>query len=131
MDKQKEVIDYWLKSADNDLSVAEHLYNNQDYSYCLFFGHLVLEKTLKALYVKNTDTNPPYKHSLPLLAQKAQLELTEEKESFLEEVTDFNLEARYPDIKFSFKKKCSKEFTGEYFNKIKEFHLWLKKLIQS
>jgi len=131
MSKQKESINYWLKSAESDLLVAKHLFEKRDYSYCLFFGHLVLEKALKALYVKRVDINPPFKHSLPLLAQKAGLELSEEEESFLEEVTDFNLEARYPDIKFSFKKRCTKKFTENYFNKIKKFFKWLKTLIQS
>jgi len=94
------------------MEVAGHLFEKGDYHYCLFFGHLVLEKALKALYVKNVNSNPPFKHSLPLLAEKGQLILTRDQETFLEEVTDFNMEARYPDIKFSFYKKCTKEFTG-------------------
>ena len=77
------------------------------------------------------DLNPPFKHSLPVLAEKAKLQLTQEQEKFLEEVTDFNIEARYPDIKFQFFKKCTKDFTKKYFNEIKEFHQWLKTLIKS
>lgn len=91
-----------------------------------FLGHLVLEKTLKALYVKKIDLHAPYKHSLPILAEKAGLTLSDQQEAFLEEVTDFNIEARYPDIKFSFRKRCTKEFTETYFRKIKEFYQWLK-----
>ncbi len=128
--KEEELISYWLKSAESDLQVAEHLFEKKDYHYCLFIGHLVLEKTLKALYVKNVDTHTPYKHSLPLLAQKAGIRLTEDQESFLEEVTDFNIEARYPDIKFSFFKRCTQEFTENYFKKIKEFYQWLKEMIR-
>jgi hypothetical protein len=36
-------------------------------------------------------------------------------------VTDFNLEARYPDIKFSFYQKCTREFTEKYFKQSKSF----------
>lgn len=43
----------------------------------------------------------------------------------LEIVKDFNLEARYPDEKFSFHKKCTREFTETYLNKIKEIKEWL------
>lgn len=131
MTKREELIAYWLKSAKSDLVVAEHLFENGDYHYCLFIGHLVLEKTLKALYVKNKDLNAPFKHSLSLLAEKAGLELREEQETFLEEVSDFNIEARYPDIKFSFFKRCTKEFSEKYFRNIKEFYRWLKAKIQS
>jgi HEPN domain-containing protein len=131
MATKEELIEYWQKSAAADLVVAEHLFEKGDYHYCLFIGHLVLEKAMKALYVKNKDTNTPYKHSLPLLAQKAGLKLSEEQEAFLEEVTDFNTEARYPDLKFSFFKRCTKEFTGDYFKRIKEFYQWLIVKLQS
>ncbi len=126
MKNKKELISYWLECSASDLKVAEHLFEKGDYHYCLFLGHLVLEKILKALYVQNQDSNAPYRHSLPLLAQKAGIKLDEYQEAFLEEVTDFNIEARYPDIKLSFFKRCTKEFTQEYFSRIKEFYQWLK-----
>ncbi len=131
MNEKNKLLSYWLTSAESDLKVAEHLFEKGDYHYCLFIGHLVIEKALKALYVKNVDLNPPFKHSLPLLAEKAKLQLTPEQERFLEEVTDFNIEARYPDIKFQFFKKCTKDFSEKYFNEIKEFYQWLKTLIKS
>ena len=34
------------------------LHNNKKNSYCLFFGHLVIEKLLKGLYAKNNKNNP-------------------------------------------------------------------------
>lgn len=130
MATKEQLISYWLKAAESDLVVANHLFEKGDYHYCLFIAHLVLEKTLKAVYVKNKDLNPPFKHSLPLLAQKAGINLDDEQESFLEEVTDFNIEARYPDIKFSFYKRCTKEFTEKYFTKMKEYYQWLKSMAQ-
>ena len=45
----------------------------------------------------------------------------------LETVTDFNLETRYPDEKFSFKKKCTKKFTKEYLDQIEVMKKWLAK----
>ena len=131
MATRDEITTYWMTCAESDLKVAEHLFEKKDYHYCLFIGHLVLEKTIKAIYVKTVDTNAPFKHSLPLLAQKAGLKLNEEQETFLEEVSDFNIEARYPDIKLSFYKKCTREFTEDYFGRIKEFYEWLKVKLQS
>jgi HEPN domain-containing protein len=126
---KKEIMAFWLNSAESDLTTADHLFEKLDYHYCLFFGHLALEKAIKALFVNNKNANPPYKHSLSLLAEKAGLELTDEQESFLEIVTDFNIEARYPDIKMSFIKRCTKEYTEDYLNKIKDFFAWLKTLL--
>ena len=75
MKNKNDSISYWWKSAESDLKVAEHLLEKEDFHYCLFIGHLVLEKSLKALYVKYKNSQAPYKHSLPLLAQKVGLEL--------------------------------------------------------
>ena len=77
----------------------------------LFFGHLTIEKILKAIYVDKLNGNPPYTHRLVNLAEKISLGLTEEQLELLEIITDFNMEARYPDEKFSFKKKCTRNFS--------------------
>jgi len=81
--------------------------------------------------VKNVDDKPPWKHRLVLLAKKAGLPLHETQEQFLETVTDFNIEARYPDVKFSFYKMCTREFTEMHLQRIEEFYQWLLQLIKS
>jgi HEPN domain-containing protein len=129
--KQQQQIQYWLTAAEKDLPVMEHLFEKGDYHWALFIGHLVLEKMLKAFYVKNVGKVPPYKHSLILLAKKAKLSLNEEQEKVFETFTNFNIEARYPDDKFEFYKLCTKEFTGPYIKQTKEYYQWLKTLIKS
>lgn len=129
MDK-KQSFEYWLKSAREDWKVARHLFEKGDYSYSLFLGHLVIEKMLKAIYVDKFDDTPPFTHRLVYLAEKISIELNPEQLELLEIVTDFNLEARYPDEKFSFKKRCTEEFTRKYLRKIDEMRKWLIKKIQ-
>ena len=116
----KDSISYWLESAKDDWKVAKHLFEKRDYSYSLFLGHLTIEKILKAIYVDRLRDAPPFTHRLMHLAEKAAIELTDKQIELLETITDFNLEARYPDEKFSFKKKCTKSFTENYFKKIEE-----------
>ena len=41
-------------------------------------------------------------------------------------VEELNIEARYPDVKRSFREKCTKEFTLEQIRVIKEIYKWLK-----
>ncbi len=128
--KKKEKVKYWLDSAEDDWKVAKHLFEKGDYSYSLFFGHLTIEKSLKAVYVERLTNNPPFTHRLVYLAEKASLELSEEKLRLLETVTDFNMEARYPDEKFSFKRKCTKKFTQKYLTEIEVMRKWLVKQIK-
>lgn len=122
-------LDFWVISAENDWEVAGHLFEKGDYSYALFFGHLTLEKMLKAYFVLTNDSTPPLTHRLVYLAEKSGLILSAEQQELLETVTDFNLEALYPDEKFSFKKRCTREFTLHYLASIKEMKEWLMKKI--
>jgi HEPN domain-containing protein len=129
VDKQK-VVQYWLESSEDDWRVAIHLFEKEDYPYALFFGHLTIEKILKAIYVDKLSETPPYTHRLVYLSEKISLRLNEEQLELFETITDFNMEARYPDEKFSFKKRCTKDFTEKYLRKIKEIKEWLLKQIQ-
>lgn len=129
MEKLEKQVAYWLESAKHDLQTAEALYKSKHYDWCLFLAHLVLEKTLKAFYVRDNKQFPPKIHKLDLLAEKTKLKLAEEQLNLLKEINQFNIEARYPDIKFSFYKLCTRKFTLNYFNKIKELYQWLIKEI--
>ena len=129
--KIDEHIKYWLNSADHDLDAAESLFSAGKYDWCLFLGHLVLEKGLKAFYVKDNENRmPPKTHNLVKLAEKTTIPLNAELKLFLDEVNDFNLEVRYPEYKQEFYKTCTMKFAEEYLNKIKEHYKWIKSLLK-
>ncbi|MBI5789018.1 MAG: HEPN domain-containing protein [Candidatus Schekmanbacteria bacterium] len=125
MDTQ-QIIQYWLKTSEDDIRVAQHLYEAKDYPQALFFGHLFLEKILKALVVQATGEHAPGIHKLLRLANLAGLELTESQKEFLLKVTAYNIEGRYPDELLSVKDKYSETYCREELNKIKELVQWLK-----
>jgi len=125
----KEIVEYWLKNARQDYRTFNHLYNKKDYSWCLFIGHLIIEKVLKALYVKKYKKESPYTHNILFLIDKISLKIDENMFATLAEINTFNIEARYPDYKLQFYKKCNKKFTAYYYKKIKEIYKWLKKMI--
>jgi len=127
---KKDKVKYWLKTADQDWKVANHLFEKKDYSYALFFGHLTIEKILKAVFTDRKDKTPPFSHNLVYLSEKAGLELNDENLELFEEVSDFNLEARYPDDKFSFYKKSTPEFTENKLKQIEELKKWLLQKLQ-
>ncbi|MFH1051412.1 MAG: HEPN domain-containing protein [bacterium] len=125
----QEQINYWLSSAESDLAVAERLFASRDYHWCLYIGHLVLEKALKAYFCFINNETPPRLHDLVKLAKLSNLELNDEQTEFYLRVTDFNIESRYPDRKFGFYKMATLDYTDNNFNKIKTELQWIKSLI--
>lgn len=123
----EKTIGYWLESAAYDLETGKTLLRSKKYPYALFFGHLALEKVLKALVVRQTGGHAPFTHSLVVLAGKSALEIPEAMVDQLAEFMEFHTEARYPDAKMDFYQKCTKEFAQEKFKEIKEVYSWLRK----
>ena len=126
-----ELMNYWIKSSDNDYDVMLDLKEKKRNTYCLFFGQMVIEKLLKAYYAK-TNKNAPYAprtHELAYLANKMNMKLTEKQEDMFETISDFNMEARYGDYKYTFELKCTDEYTNTWIKNIKELRKWLKELL--
>jgi len=123
-------ISYWVESANRDYKAMLNLYQSKDYHWSLFIGHLVIEKLIKAVYVKNIDDNPPRTHDLLRLAEKAKIHTTEEQKNILDLLTAFNINARYPDYEQSFYKKCDYDFTTANIEKINEVRAWLLSMIE-
>jgi HEPN domain-containing protein len=127
----EEHINYWIESAEHDLSTVDALFEAGKYDWALFIGHLVLEKVLKALFVKqNKNKIPPKVHNLVRLSELSMLELDNEKKIFFDRVNDFNLEVRYPEYKKEFYKFCTKEAAEENLKKIKESFQWIQSLLK-
>lgn len=127
-----DLMNYWIESADEDYDVMLDLKEKNRNTYCLFFGQMVIEKLLKALYAKNNKGAPyaPKTHDLLYLLEKLNIELTEEQEITLNEIATFNLSTRYDDYKRAFYNKCTDEYTEEQINKIKEVKAWLEIMLK-
>jgi HEPN domain-containing protein len=125
--KKEELLKYWVENSDSDFKAMIHLYEKGDYPWSLFIGHLVLEKLLKAYFSQNMTTTPPYTHDLVRIAEKSSLPCNEVQKDLLDTISTFNLRARYDDYKMEFHQKCTKEFTTEWIDIIKELRIWIKK----
>lgn len=123
-----DLVNYWFESADDDYETMRVLYNNKKNTWCLFIGHLVIEKILKGLYARNNPENPiaPKIHNLILLSQKANLEVPIEIREKIQIINTFNISARYDDYKKNFDKKCTEEYTREQVENIEVVKAWLK-----
>ena len=127
-----DIMNYWIESSDEDYNVMLDLKEKNRNTYCLFFFFFFIEKLLKALYAKNNKGAPyaPKTHDLLYLAEKLNIELTEEQEVTLNEITTFNLSTRYDDYKRAFYDKCTDEYTEEQIKKIEEVKVWIESMLK-
>ena len=120
--KVDKLIEYWHKTAEHDYETMVGLYRIRRYSDSLFFGHIILEKILKGLVVKETKRRAPYIHNLIELTQIGNLDLNKKEKVLLVEVNEFNISCRYPEEKLRFYKQVDKKYTKYYLDQIKKLY---------
>jgi len=118
----KKQIAFWKESATDDFAVAQQLVNNGRVRHGLFFAHLALEKSLKAVVCKQTQDMAPRIHNLVRLYELAALPLNTEKMDILADMNSFNIEGRYPE---SLVKPPTKDEALAYMVQAKGVFEWL------
>ena len=126
--KKEELINFWFESAENDLDTMRLLYKNKKNTWSLFIGHLVVEKLLKGLIIRNNSDVliVPKIHNLILLSQKAKLVVPKKIKEKIQVINTFNISARYDDYKKTFEEKCTDSYTKNQINNIEGVVKWLK-----
>lgn len=126
-----ELIAHWLESSEDNFRSMQNMFSSGEYVWSLFVGHLCIEKLLKACYVKFVGVAVPRIHDLYKLADRCELEMTEEQKDALQYVGLFNIEARYEEYKREFYQKCNRTFAEKNIATIKELRVWLLEKINS
>jgi HEPN domain-containing protein len=122
VDVQKQ-IDYWINGAEDDIVTAELLIREKRNLHGLFFCHLVIEKAIKAYYVKRTGEIAPRSHNLIYLSDNLELTLDEETQIFLGILMKYQLQGRYPDYSPTLPDQY---IVNQYLSKTKDLLQWLK-----
>lgn len=125
-DLEKHFI-YWKESAQNNWLTALDLFKTKHFDACLFFCHLTIEKLFKGLVVKEIRKAAPFSHDLIVLAEVANIKLTDEQKELLRTVNTFNISTRYEDYKLQFYKKANRSYTDNYLKQTNKLRLWLIK----
>lgn len=120
IDKQ---VAYWLDGAKEDWEVSGKLLEMGNIRHGLFFAHLTIEKTLKALYTKRLGQVPPKLHNLAKLAKMAGISIEEALLETLLVVNTFNIEGRYPEGDSS--TLPSKQEASKIRKETEELYQWL------
>lgn len=114
----------WQAQTEYDLSVAELLYRQSVYRYCVFFCHLSLEKQLKAMLIERTgDEDPPRTHDLIELAALIGIDLSAEYHNFMFDLSKQSVAARYSEVSTG---RYNEEHAASTLTQVREVHEWLK-----
>ena len=125
---KQDHIDYWVKTASKDWKAIQDMYSTKNYVHSLFWAHLVLEKLLKAHWVKDNEGNtPPKIHMLVTILNKTKLQMPDSDKQFLSEMNQFQLEGRYPDYKDELFKKYKSVQTKKILDQVNTLRICLLK----
>jgi HEPN domain-containing protein len=91
-----EGITNWLRFAEADMISAEALHDAGQDLNSIFHLQQAVEKTLKALFLRQTKEEPPRIHGLRKLAERCAIALTAEQSLLLENLSEYYVESRYP-----------------------------------
>ncbi len=119
---------YWLDIADYDAETAETLYNGGRCLYVAFMCHQTIEKTLKAYWCGTMSDDPPFTHNHMRLATGCGLydRMSEEQKDFLDTITNYNIEARYPEDKEELSRRLTKQHCRAIIDDTKRLVQWIK-----
>lgn len=124
----EEKVHYWLDIAAYDIETAEAMYQTGRWLYVAFMCHQVIEKTLKAYWCATQPEDPPYTHSHKRLADGCGLYamMSEEQKDFLNTITNYNIEARYPEDKEALSRMLTPQTCRAIIDETKQLQQWIK-----
>ncbi|MGQ9654352.1 MAG: HEPN domain-containing protein [Thermodesulfobacteriota bacterium] len=123
--ERDELIRFWLLSSDADFQAMDTLFQRGHHFWTLVSARQLLEKLLKAFYVKKIEEEAPEGASLLEIAEKGALDLSEEQREILVQMDLFDLRERSPKAQSRLYEKATRKFTEYYFNRITELRPWL------
>ena len=123
---KSDYIAYWKVTAHKDWEAVGHLFEKGDCLHALFFAHLVLEKLVKAHFVKdNTSDLPPRTHNLLLLISQTTLSPSMDHLRLLSQMNQFQIDGRYPDYKLTMFKIATEAYTKALLDEVNLLKQWL------
>lgn len=101
----------WKVSALEDLKLGEDLFKQGKNAHSLFFLHLAIEKIIKGVHQRFKHEPSLFVHDLYKLATRAGIEVPESEKLELDEISTFNVAARYDIFKLRLHQKATPKYT--------------------
>ena len=129
--EQKEVVEYWLNNAKDDIESAKIMYDNKKYLYTGFMLQQCIEKALKAYYIEKKEEQHPYTHNLEKLAEVSEINLLMNAKQlrFLKNLTPLYIESRYDDYKNNLKAVLTEKYCLKLIEETEVLYSWIETLI--
>lgn len=115
-----------MEYAAYDLKTAEAMFKTGRYLYVAFMCQQAIEKLIKGIIFDITSKTPPYSHRLVALLEIAGIPADKERLDFLEILTVYYINSRYPEYKEKLSKTLNKKTTRSIFQRTQECFKWLK-----
>lgn len=128
---KEEYITFWLNQSDEDWQTALYLKEGKKNLMLLFMLHLVIEKILKAQWIKDNEDNiPPRTHNLQFIAQQTKLKFEEKDYAYLAVISSWNIQSRYPDYKLKAYKIATDDYCNMAILKTEKIRKWMLEQMQ-
>jgi len=124
---QQKAINIWIDGAVDALDTCDKLFEGKKYVHALFFLNLAVEKIIKALYISKINDSPPFIHNLKLLVEKSKTKYSEQEGKQLDEISEYNVSARYDDYKYKIYMRATKKYTVKWIKIGKKLYEKYKK----
>ena len=119
---------YWIDIADYDLETADAMFITKRWLYVAFMCHQAIEKTLKAYWCGTMPESPPYTHNHMRLADGCGIyeKMSDEQKDFLDTITNYNIEARYPEDKETLARTLTPQACRQMIDETRHLIQWIK-----
>lgn len=107
---ENDAVEAWKLSAIEDLKLGEDLLERGNNAHSLFFLHLAIEKIIKGIHQHLKHEPSLFIHDLYKLAIRAGIEVSEREKLELDEISTFNIAARYDIFKLRLHQKATPEY---------------------
>jgi len=122
-------VERWSEQARYDFETASAMLDSGRYLYVVFCCQQAVEKMIKAVIVKRTNSFPPRIHALIRLAEAASLDLTDERAQFFRELSNYYIQSRYPEEIPVLAAEMSRDQAYRIFKQTEESVKWLNSMI--
>jgi HEPN domain-containing protein len=120
-----------IDQAENDYGAANALFNAGYYGHSMFWAHLTLEKTCKALWIySNNSLSYPFVHNLLKLLKECPVNLSVSQIEFFGEMNQFQTQGRYGDSLKKLELSVDEKVCKEMLVKTKSEMQWLLNQMQ-
>lgn len=125
-----QAINNLVSISDNDYLSMEKLYKSGDFYISFAFFHRILKNLLKAYYIKNIGENFTDSDDLKVLSDASKYELSPDDAILFIDLTSLNETIKTGSADANFKNIFTKDYFGEYLNKVNQVRDKLKNLLK-